>query len=139
MHTFAWMTRPVDVPDVERRAPLLDRLLHETVGEELRAKKVNPVPEDQADLLFIYYLDPRDNLGEYSRYYVTDDMAAWLRPLKVYKEEMSVVVIDAISREEGRLVWRGVFAMKLAESWTLAKKIRRVTAGLIRDIPIPER
>jgi hypothetical protein len=139
IHTYAWMTRPVDVPDVERRAPLLDRLLHETVSEELRAKKVNPAPEGQADLLFIYYLDPRDNLDDYTRYYLPDDMPAWLRPLKVYKEEMSVVVIDAISREEGRLVWRGVFAMKLAEPWTLAKKIRRVTAGLIRDIPIPKR
>jgi hypothetical protein len=133
------MTRPVDVPDVERQAPLLDRLLHETVAEEMRAKKVASAPEDQADLLFIYYMDPRENLDEYSRYYVTDDMEAWLQPLKVYKEAMSVVVIDAVSREEGRLVWRGIFAMKLAEPWTLAKKIRRVTAGLLRTLPIPKR
>ena len=139
IHTYAWMNRPADVPDVELRSPLLDRLLHETVAEEMRAKKVASAPEDQADLLFIYYMDPRENLDEYSRYYVTDDMQAWLQPLKVYKEAMSVVVIDAISREDGRLVWRGLFAMKLAEPWTLAKKIRRVTGRLIRDIPIPTR
>jgi hypothetical protein len=139
IHSYAWMTRPLEVPDVERRSPILDRLLHETVAEELETRSVESAPEDQADLLFIYYLDPRENLAGYSRSYVTKDMAAWLRPLKVYKESLSVVVIDGISRRDGRLVWRGVFAMKLSEPWKLAKQIRRVTAGLVGSIPIPKR
>ena len=139
MATYAWMTRPIEVPDVERKAPVLDRLLHETVAEEMEARGVPAAPGDQADLLFIYYVDPRENLADYSRRYVTEDMNVWLLPLKPYKETLSVVVMDGISRENGRLVWRGVFAMKLTEPWKLAKKIRKVTAGLIAGIPIPKR
>ena len=139
IHSYAWMTRPLEIPDVERRAPLLDRILHETIAEELGGRSVVAAPEERADLLFTYYLDPRENLTEYSRTYVSNDMNTWLRPLKVYKEELSVVVIDGISGRDGRLMWRGVFAMQLAEPWTLAKKIRKVTAGLIRTIPIPRR
>ena len=138
VRSYAWMTRPIEVPDVERTAPILDRLLHETVAEEFELRGIEPALEGQADLLFIYYIDPRDNLAEYSREYIAEDMAGWLRPLKVYKESMSVVVMDCINREDGRLVWRGVFAMKLADPWKLAKKIRQVTVGLLRGIPIPK-
>jgi hypothetical protein len=139
IHSYAWMTRPIEVPDVERRAPLLDRILNEVVAEEMVSKTVAVAAEGRADLLFIYYLDPRENLRSYDQPYVTADMSSWLRPLKTYKESLSVVVIDGISGRDGRLLWRGIFAMTLDEPWKLAKKIRQTTAGLMRSIPIPKR
>ncbi len=133
------MTRPPQAPDQEQRTPVLDRIFREEVGTALSARGLQALPASEASLRLIYYVDPRHNLDAYAADYLSPDMEAWLRPPRSYREKKSVVVIDAVDARTSRLVWRGTFAVSLADPWVLAERIRKAARRMVRRLPVPGR
>ena len=138
--SFGWLNRPPQAPDQEQRNPVLDRIFREEVAAALGARNLLEKMDGDVDLLLIYYVDPRAALASYSAgYTVGGHTDGWLLPQKPYKEKKSVVVIDAVDGASFRLVWRGSFAVSLAEPWVLARRIRKAARQMVRRIPVPAR
>lgn len=138
--SFGWLHRPPAAPDQEKRNPVLDRIFREEVAAALEARGLAEKMDGDIDLLLIYYVDPRGSLATYSAgYTVGGHTDGWLQPQKIYKEKKSVVVIDAVDGASFRLVWRGSFAVSLAEPWVMARRIRKAARQMVRRIPVPSR
>ncbi len=143
--SFAWMPRETRGSDPLVENDLLDQRVRRAVTEQLRARGLVEASIESADLLVTYHVGLQDKVDINTfrssfGYYPCWHCVGWGYGTEVWVTEytQNTLVIDLVSAETRKLVWRGVAERRLPNLRTPAERdayMNETVAAILADFP----